>query len=179
MVIGRLARSGSFWAVFALMTLIVAYLAFGVFGVQTLFYDTEVNEDFAVEASALEERGSPRAAGPAMVSSGKFHAVAHPGAGEAVVYRRDEGSHVLRLENLDIFNGPALYVYAIAAEDATDSTTVLDADILDLGPLKGNRGDQTYELPVRFDPEKYRAISVWCRRFSVNFATAPLRESDT
>jgi hypothetical protein len=43
-----------------------------------------------------------------------------------------------------------------------------------LGPLKGNKGNQTYELPAEFNPETYRAISVWCRRFSVNFATAPL-----
>jgi hypothetical protein len=42
---------------------------------------------------------------------------------------------------------------------------------LNLGPLKGN---QTYELPAGFDPEKYRSISIWCKRFSVNFATAPL-----
>jgi hypothetical protein len=84
---------------------------------------------------------------------------------------------VLRLENLDIFNGPALYVYAVAAEDANDNKTVLNTSVLDLGPLKGNKGNQTYELPAGFDLEEYRAISVWCRRFSVNFATAPLRPS--
>jgi hypothetical protein len=46
---------------------------------------------------------------------------------------------------------------------------------LSLGPLKGNRGNQTYELPAEFDPNKHRSISIWCQRFSVNFATAPLR----
>jgi hypothetical protein len=46
---------------------------------------------------------------------------------------------------------------------------------LNLGPLKGNRGNQTYELPAAFNPDKYRSISIWCKRFSVNFATAPLR----
>jgi hypothetical protein len=46
---------------------------------------------------------------------------------------------------------------------------------LNLGPLKGNKGNQTYELPAGFDPEKYRSISIWCKRFSVNFATAPLQ----
>lgn len=25
-----------------------------------------------------------------------------------------------------------------------------------------------------FDPQRHRSISVWCKRFSVNFATAPL-----
>jgi Xaa-Pro dipeptidase len=53
--------------------------------------------------------------------------------------------------------------------------TVLDVGFLSLGPLKGNRGNQTYELPAEFDPNKHRSISIWCQRFSVNFATAPLR----
>jgi hypothetical protein len=163
------------------------YLAFAIFGVQTLLYDEEVNENFAV--SLPTEDQLPSEAGDAAtsedavdsdpvsvrVSSGEFHAVAHPGTGDAHVYRLEDGSHALRLENLDIFNGPALYVYAVAADDANDSDTVLEAGFLELGPLKGNQGNQTYELPTGFDPVKYRAISIWCERFAVNFATAPLR----
>lgn len=174
MVIRRLAHSRLFWVVGTLLAAVLVYLAVGVFGVQTLFYDTEVNEDFPLDAPTPEERGPPQAANPVVVSAGEFHAVAHPGTGDAIVYRLEDSSHVLRLENLDIFNGPALYVYAVAAEDAKDNEIVLNASILNLGPLKGNKGNQTYELPAEFDPEKYRAISVWCRRFSVNFATAPL-----
>jgi Electron transfer DM13 len=168
-------HSRLFWVASALLAVLLLYLAVEVFGVQTLFYDTEVNEDFPVGARAPEERGSTQAANPVVVSAGEFHAVAHPGTGDAVVYHLDDGSYVLRLENLDIFNGPALNVYAVAAEDANDNETVLNASILNLSPLKGNEGNQIYELPAKFNPEKYRAISVWCRRFSVNFATAPLR----
>jgi hypothetical protein len=166
---------------------LLLYLTFAVFGLQTLFYDEEVNEDFAVslptEDQFPSEAGAPTTSedavesnsAPVRVSSGEFHAVAHPGTGDAYVYRLEDGSHALRLENLDIFNGPALYLYAVAADDANDSDTVLEAGFLDLGPLKGNQGNQTYELPAGFDPAKYRAISVWCERFAVNFATAPLR----
>jgi len=143
---------------------LILYLAFAVFGVHTLFYDEVVNEDF----SAVADRTAGERA------SGEFHAVAHPGAGQATVYRLRDGSYTLRLENLDIFNGPDLYVYAIAAGDATDDEMVLESGFLNLGRLKGNQGNQTYALPDGFDPERHRAISVWCRRFSVNFATAPL-----
>jgi hypothetical protein len=179
-MVWRLVHSRLFWVAGALLAVLLLYLAVGVFGVQTLFYDTEVNEDFPVDARAPEEQGPSQTAqaaprDPVVVSSGRFHPVSHPGTGDAIVYRLEDGSHVLRLENLDIFNGPALYVYAVAAKDANDNETVLDASILNLGQLKGNRGNQTYELPAEFDPQKYRAISVWCRRFSVNFATAPLR----
>src|SRR3712207_5330917 len=175
MVIRRLARSRLFWVVGALLAAVLVYLAVGVFGVQTLFYDTEVSEDFPVDAPAPEERGSPQAANPVAVSAGEFHAVAHPGTGDAIVHRLEDGSHVLRLENLVIFNGHALSVFAVAAQDANGNETVQKAGSLNLGPLKGNKGNQTYELPAEFDPKKYRAVSMWCRRFSVNFATAPLR----
>ena len=40
--------------------------------------------------------------------------------------------------------------------------------------MKGNKGDQNYELPAGFDLSKYSAVTVWCKRFGVNFATAPL-----
>jgi hypothetical protein len=176
----------AFWAIAAFVVVLGLVLAFAVFGIQTLFYDTEVNEDFgapapaSAEQGARAEHGSRRAdstatSNPVVISSGEFHPVAHPGKGDAIVYRLEDGSHVLRLENLDIFNGPALYVYAVGAQDANDSETVLQADSLNLGPLKGNRGNQTYELPAQFKPEKHRSISIWCKRFSVNFATAPLR----
>ena len=173
-------RNPTLWAIAVSLAALVLYASFAVFGVQTLFYDTEVNEDFDASAPASQEqevrRADSSAAGdPVVISSGKFHAVAHPGTGDAIVYRLRDGSHVLRLENLDIFNGPALYVYAVAAGDANDSETVLEADSLNLGPLKGNKGNQTYGLPAEFDPDRHRSISIWCERFSVNFATAPLR----
>jgi hypothetical protein len=65
-------------------------------------------------------------------------------------------------------------VYLVAANDAADSATVTRAGFVELGPLKGNIGDQNYELPASVDLERYRAVTIWCKRFSVNFATAPL-----
>jgi Electron transfer DM13 len=52
--------------------------------------------------------------------------------------------------------------------------TVTRAGFLHLGPLKGNIGDQNYDVPADADLEKHRAVTVWCRRFGVNFGTAPL-----
>lgn len=173
-MIGRSVRRRAFWVVAAASVALIVYLAFAVFGVHTLFYDEVVNEDFAA-SRATGQGTSARPGGPEVVATGEFHAVAHPGAGKAIVYRLRDGSYTLRLENLDIFNGPDLYVYAVAAGDAADDETVLESGFLNLGRLKGNQGNQTYALPDGFDPEEHRAISVWCRRFSVNFATAPLK----
>jgi hypothetical protein len=173
-------RNPAFWATAVFLVALGLFLMFGVFGIQTLFYNTEVNEDFGVPAPASVEQGSrgsnsAATSNPVVISSGEFHPVAHSGKGDAIVYRLEDGSHVLRLEDLDIFNGPALYVYAVGAQDANDNETVEEAGFLNVGPLKGNQGNQTSELPARFDPEEYRSISIWCKRFSVNFASAPLR----
>ena len=115
------------------------------------------------------------AAGPVKVLQGAFHDAEYEGTGDAAVYRLANGSHVLRLENLNVENGPDLFVYAVAADDAYDSATVEEAGFVSAGPLKGNQGNQTYELPADFDPEVHRSVTIWCQRFSGNFATAPLR----
>jgi len=114
---------------------------------------------------------------PVILSEGRFHGVAHETAGRAAVYELPDGSRVLRLSEFHTSNGPDVQVYLVAAPDASDNDTVTRAGFLHLGALKGNVGDQNYDLPPGVDLEKYRAVTVWCRRFGVNFGTAPLSEA--
>ena len=67
-----------------------------------------------------------------------------------------------------------MHVYLVASDDAKDNDTVTRAGFIDVGSLKGNIGDQNYDLPANADLTKYRAVAIWCKRFSVNFGTAPL-----
>ena len=84
------------------------------------------------------------------------------------------GRQVLRLSGFSTSNGPDVRVYLVAANDATDNETVTKAGFVELGKLKGTQGDQNYDIPAGLDLQKYRAVTIWCRRFSVNFGTAPL-----
>jgi hypothetical protein len=111
---------------------------------------------------------------PQRLASGKFHDVAHKGVGQATIYQSEGGKRVLRFTNFETSNGPDVRVYLVAANDATDSETVKRAEFVEVGALKGNIGDQNYELSSDLDLSKYRAVTIWCKRFSVNFATAPL-----
>lgn len=115
------------------------------------------------------------AAGPVAVRTGQFHEVAHPGTGKASIVRLADGKYVLRLEELAVDNGPDLYVYLSALPDSTDSGPVLQNKFLSVAKLKGNKGNQTYELPADFDPATYNSVVIWCQQFRVNFATAPLK----
>ncbi len=120
--------------------------------------------------------------GPSMaqvLASGNFHAVAHKGMGQATIYQLADGKRVLRFTNFETSNGPDVHVYLVASKDASDSETVKQAGFVELGALKGNVGDQNYELASDLDLSKYRAVTIWCKRFSVNFATAPLSATAT
>jgi uncharacterized membrane protein len=152
---------------------IFAIAAWAAFRPELLFVNKTVNESLPVAAS------SDSAKTPVSLASGKFHGIAHETNGEATVYQLPEGKRVLRFTNFMTSNGPDVHVYLVAAKDAADSATVKSAGFLDLGSIKGNQGDQNYDLPANADLKKYQSVSVWCARFGVNFASAPLMASAT
>jgi hypothetical protein len=115
---------------------------------------------------------------PVVLKEGQFHSVAHDTKGMATVYRLSNGTRVLRFTNFETSNGPDVNVYLVAASDASDSDTVTKAGFVSLGSIKGTKGDQNYELSSDLDLSKYNAVTVWCKRFSVNFGTAPLMEKE-
>ena len=128
------------------------------------------------------DEGLPTAQGvrpPQPLVSGQFYSILHPTAGTATIYQMGDGNRVLRLTDFSTSNGPDVHVYMVAADDAKDAATVQNAGFIDLGVIKGNIGDQNYTLAADFDLPKYRAVSIWCKRFSVNFGAAPLRPAQT
>lgn len=111
---------------------------------------------------------------PVKVAEGSFRGVAHETKGTASIYQLPDGKRVLRFSGFQTSNGPDVQVYLVAAPDAKDNETVTKAGFIRIADLKGNMGDQNYDLPASVDLNKYRAVTIWCRRFGVNFATAPL-----
>lgn len=108
------------------------------------------------------------------LDSGRFYSILHPTQGTATIYQLGDGTRILRFTNFRTSNGPDVHVYMVAAGDAKDVATVEKAGFVDLGVLKGNIGNQNYTLTSNLDLAKYRAVSIWCKRFSVNFGAAAL-----
>jgi hypothetical protein len=130
-----------------------------------------VNESFPAVDAATTGSSTTEAA---VIASGQFRGVAHETSGVATIHRLSSGQQVLRFTNFATSNGPDVNVYLVAAPDARDNATVTTAGFVSLGPIKGNIGDQNYELPDGINLNKYRAVTIWCRRFGVNFGAAPL-----
>jgi hypothetical protein len=111
-----------------------------------------------------------------IVETGTFHGKVHMTSGRATIYKEADGRLVLRLTNFKTSNGPDVHVVLIAAKDAADDANFLTSktEKLELGPLKGNEGDQNYDIPAGTDLSRFRTVSIYCERFNANFGAAPL-----
>jgi hypothetical protein len=148
-----------------LLVVLVAGTAWYAFRPERLFINQKVDEQFPTASAANVTT---------KLAAGQFHSGAHETKGTATIFQLGDGKRTLRLTNFETSNGPDVHVYLVAAEDAKDNDTVTRAGFIDVASLKGNIGDQNYELPANADLNKYRAVTIWCKRFSVNFGTAPL-----
>jgi len=159
-----MSRKG--WIV--LGALVVAGIGWYAFRPERLFVNARVNEQFpAVEKASSKE-------GPVEVASGRFHGVAHETKGVATIYQLPDGKRTLRLTEFSTSNGPEVQIYLGEASDAKDNETVTKAGLVTLGAMKGNVGDQNYDIPAGVDLAKYHSVTIWCHRFGVNFGTAPI-----
>ena len=98
----------------------------------------------------------------------------HRGSGQATIFATPDGLHLLRLENLDVTNGPALHVILSPHQDPTRPGEVKLQGYVDLGPLKGNRGNQNYPISADVDLSAVNSVVIYCKPFSVVFSVAPL-----
>ena len=175
-VVRRRLLIGTGLAVMAAIAVVVVW-----FEPQALFLDDEVDEAVPVPAgpsTTLGRAGSPSSTAPVApveVASGDLRGVEGHDVrgGRAVLLELADGSRFLRLEDLDVENGPDLKVYLSAAPADADPDAH-DDDYLGLGGLAGNIGSSNYELPTDVDLERYPSAVIWCERFSVGFAVASL-----
>jgi hypothetical protein len=149
------------WRALALPVLGTALVTAAVAGGYLLYassVDRVVREQLAVAAPD----------GNVALGRGTFASAGHESTGTATLLRLAKGGTVLTLTELETDPGPDLRVYLV-----TGGPDEL-GEVVDLGALKGNRGDQQYDVPATVDTERHRTVVIWCRVFSVAFGSARL-----
>ncbi len=134
--------------------------------------DTETTEAPATTA-APETTAPPEPQIVTLVEGDFMGSGRYDVSGDALVLNDGTEQRFLRFENFESDNGPDLDVY-LSAAPADASGSELEEDWILLGELRGNIGDQNYELDPSIDLERYSTVVIWCTRFSAQFGTAGL-----
>ncbi|QTI71811.1 DM13 domain-containing protein [Gordonia polyisoprenivorans] len=160
------------------VVVIVAAVVGGViFKPWLVFVDTEIADEIPVAASGAPASGTSSAT-PVVLSSGTFISHEHDTTGAVSIIEKPYGSRILAIENLDTTTGPDVHVWLSAGEvigGFAGWRTAGGAPHVDLGPIKGNRGNQVYQVPATTDLARFPAVVLWCVQFDVSFGAAELR----
>ena len=148
--------------VIAISAIPVAVIGWALFRPELLFVNQTVNEKLPSVAGATTMT----------LASGMFSSQAHETTGSAKIVKVNDKNYI-QLSNFKTSNGPDVHLYLVNGSDSSQEA-VKKYGFLDLGVLKGNIGDQNYEIPANTDLNKYKAVSIWCARFAVAFGGASL-----
>lgn len=131
-----------------------------------------------IQASAYAQDSMKHESNAKTLETGTFHGKVHNTSGRATIYQEGDGKLVLRITNFKTSNGPDVHVILVAAKDADDDANFLKSSTerVELGKLKGNEGDQNYDIPTGTDLSKFQTVSIYCERFNANFGAAPLEK---
>lgn len=149
---------------------------------QKLLIDETVDDAVPVAVGTMPDEDEPApeegpattvAPGPDEVAGGAFVSLDHGTTGRLRVLDLGNGSRVVRLEDLETDNGPDLFLY-LTANPVDGAEGAFDDEFVNLGRLKGNQGDQNYDLPAGIDLARYASVVIWCDRFDSAFGAAPL-----
>jgi Electron transfer DM13 len=145
--------------------LVGAWLAFRP---EKLFINQKVNEAAPFAADSEQQP----------VYTGKLEGKIHQTSGRATFYKSADGRQYLRLSDFITSNGPDVHLLLVRADDKALNQEIVedDLDSVELGTLKGNQGDQNYDLPAAADLNKYQAVAIYCERFHAIFGIARLEK---
>jgi hypothetical protein len=115
---------------------------------------------------------------PQPLYTGRLEGKAHQTSGRATIYEAPDGKQYLRLTDFSTSNGPDVHVLLARSDDEKLSQEIVKGQLesVELGSLKGNQGDQNYDLPASVDLRKYSAAVIYCERFHAVFGVARLEQ---
>jgi hypothetical protein len=163
------------WRPFRFPVLLAFVLAAGATGAYlglTTLRDRVVHEQVITAAAPPQAGAAQKSHGPVELAEGSFRSHEHQTAGTARVVRASDGGRFLTLTSFSTSPGPDLRLRLVPG----NSFDGCGDGAVDLGGLKGNRGNQQYELPSGVNGTG-RTVVIWCRAFSVPFGSAALHRA--
>ena len=123
---------------------------------------TAAMEEAAAESAKVMEEPIPagEVGDMRILAQGEFYDLAHEGEGRATVYELANDSRVLRFEDFEVLNGPELHVWLVAVDPVPNTVGSVIEGYFDLGPLKGNIGNQNYDLPTDLRLEDFKSVVI-------------------
>ena len=165
--------NGKFWNAKTKLILTLAAIpvlagAWWAFRPEKLFINQQVSEAAPANVSGEAEP----------LYTGKLESREHPTSGRTTIYKDGSGKQYLRLTDFATSNGPDVHVVLVKAEEPAMSKIIVPGNLeyVELGSLKGNQGDQNYDLPAGSDLEKYQAVAIYCERFHAIFGVSRLEK---
>jgi hypothetical protein len=112
--------------------------------------------------------------------SGSFVSAEHTTNGKASIVQ-ENGTYFIELDEAfkTSENGPDLFVILHRSPNILNISkppdyAIAEGDYALIAPLKSFNGKQRYEIPKNFQPDKYKSVAIWCRKFNATFGFAPL-----
>jgi hypothetical protein len=144
----------------------------------TRVFDTTVNDQLATPPPGEPDPTRTNDVEYYYVLSGDFVSQQHRTSGRARVVRPDLGKiYQLELIDLDTSNGPDLRVW-LSDQPVKAGKSGWEVfgkgGRVDLGPLKGNKGTQTYTIPDIADLNSVRSVVIWSGRHDVAYGAADM-----
>src|SRR5262249_33630189 len=98
--------------------------------------------------------------------------------GRATIYKRPDGEEYLRLSDFKTARDESIHVFLGRSSDSNLAQGAANGglDGIYVGPLKGNQGDQNYDLPATADLNKYDAVIVYSHRAREVYGLANLEQ---
>jgi hypothetical protein len=123
---------------------------------EKLWINEKVNEAAPFETGA----------DPQPVFTGRFEGTAAQISGRATVYKKAGASEYVRLSDFSATGAQDAHV-ALARSEG-------DSDRIDLGALKSDHGDQSYDVPAATDLTRYDAVVIFSEKSHAAFGAAKL-----
>lgn len=123
------------------------------------------------------DQALPSMTGPVIVASGQFNRLddVRGASGTVTVYEQTDRSKIVYLENFSMVNGPELHlILSTKPADVAATDPAIGVTDIDLGPLKGSVGNQSYQLPPEISLSSYRSLVILSRALNVVYSVAPL-----